>query len=120
MVPSYQPEAAYRIFMRALRGKDIATGEINLNEYASSNQDQYATTGPSDTWWMKNDVLPQMPHSCYILDPQSRCSEEEIEWIKDGSAIVKDWILIGRHSNKTEVEQSPLAGGDQVPLKEDL
>lgn len=59
MVPSYQPEAAYRIFMRALTHKDIATGEVDLNEYASTHDVQYATTGPSDTWWMKSDVLSQ-------------------------------------------------------------
>lgn len=62
MVPSYRPEAAYRIYMRALTGKDIATGEIDLQHYAATNKDQYSTSGPSDTWWMKNDVLPQPPH----------------------------------------------------------
>lgn len=111
--------------MRALTHKDIATGEIDLNEYASSHDEQYSTTGPSDTWWMKNDVLPQPPHECYILDVSSRCTEEEAEWIKDGSAIVKDWILVGRHEtddnstgnkNTLDHEQGPLANGNQIPL----
>lgn len=121
MVPSYQPEAAYRIFMRALTQRDIATGEVDLNEYAATHQSQYSTTGPSDTWWMKNDVLPQPPHECYILDTSSRCSKEEVELIKNGTAIIKDWIFVGRKEN-SEVsrdnvrQQQPLG---QVPLVED-
>ena len=59
MVPSYQPEASYEIFMRALLGNDIATGTVDLQEVAARGE-QYATEGPGDTWWMKNDVLPAL------------------------------------------------------------
>ncbi|KAF2170191.1 hypothetical protein M409DRAFT_19794 [Zasmidium cellare ATCC 36951] len=118
MVPSYQPEAAYRIFMRSITGKDIATGEIDLNEYASTHDEQYSTTGPSSTWHMKNDVLPQPPHECYVLDVPSRCTAEEAEWIGDGSAIVKNWILIGRKNDSNVVEQEVTGSSDgaQIPL----
>lgn len=120
MVPSYQPEAAWLIFMRALKHRDIATGEVDLNEYAANHAGQYSTSGPSDTWWMKNDVLPQTPHQCYILDPDSRCSEEEKSWIKDGTAIVKDWILIGRDvKNGTALVDGRREEG-QAPFKADL
>lgn len=120
MVPSYQPEAAYRIFMRSITGKDIATGEIDLNEYASTHKEQYSTTGPRDTWHMKNDVLPQPPRQCYILDIPSRCTADEAEWIMDGTAIVKDWILIGRtNDSKSLIEEhvSSSRDGAQIPLQ---
>lgn len=147
MVPSYQPEAvrwfeqrlglpfpsfrylltlikAYRIFMRAITHRDIATGQVDLNEYATTHKDQYSTTGTSDTWWKKNDVLPQTKHECYVLDQASRCTDEEVEWIKDGSAIIKDWIVVGRNpKGSSSVNQEGIAeeddhrrGGQQVPL----
>ncbi|EME46510.1 hypothetical protein DOTSEDRAFT_70498 [Dothistroma septosporum NZE10] len=124
MVPSYQPEAAYRIFMRALTQRDIATGEVDLKAYSKENGDHYSTTGPSDTWWMKNDVLPQPPHECYVLDMSGRCTEEETSWLRDGTAIIKDWILIGRSnmSNGDNEETTPdnRYTDIQLPLRQDL
>lgn len=124
MVPSYQPEAAYRIFMRALTHRDIATGQVDLNAYAEQHEEQYSTSGPSDAWWMKNDVLPQPAHECYVLDPQSRCTKEEIEWIKDGSAVVEDYIVVGRDRSKaakSPADAAPIAAmpGAQIPLTAD-
>lgn len=120
MVPSYQPEAAYRIFMRALTGKDISTGAIDLRDYEATHKDQYSTSGPSDTWWKKNNVEPAPPHECYILDMSGRCSEEEIGWIVNGTAIVKDFIVVGHveegiEEDVEELEKLDLHGG-QHPL----
>ena len=124
MVPSYQPEAAYRIFMRALTQKDIATGEVDLQEYAKEHKDEYTTTGPRDTWWMKNDVLPQPPHECYTLDMSGRCTKDEASWIQDGSAIIKDWILVGRSnessSNSKKIAADNKIADTQMPLRQDL
>lgn len=142
MVPSYQPEAAYRIFMRALTHHDIATGTIDThhtfptttNTTTSSSDDDdeeeeqyeyYSTTGPSDTWWKKNDVLPGMPHVCYTLDPLRQCTEEEVEWIRDGTAVVKDWILVGRRNvsdsdSGSQGEKMMSNGEGQVSFKVDL
>lgn len=147
MVPSYQPEAAYRIFMRALTHHDIATGTIDThhtfpttNNTTSSSDDEeeeeeqyeyYSTTGPSDTWWKKNDVLPGMPHVCYTLDPLRQCTEEEVGWIRDGTAVVKDWILVGRRNVSDSDSDSSSSGSQvermmsnreegQVPFKVDL
>lgn len=87
--------------MRALTHKDIATGEVDLNEYAAANGKQYSTKGPSDTWHMRNDMLPAPKHICYTLDVPSRCTAEEAGWIKDGSAIIKDYILIGHNNDSS-------------------
>ena len=117
LVPSYQPEVAYEIFMRALKGRDIATGELDLETVArGKGGEQYRTEGPGDTWWMRSEVLPSPARECYVLD-LSRCSAEEVEWIFDGTAVVKDWILVGREEKaKAEGEGERNAGGLQMPL----
>ncbi|KAK3705486.1 hypothetical protein LTR37_013303 [Vermiconidia calcicola] len=101
MVPSYQPQVAYEIFMRALTGRDIATDTVDLEKVASSGG-QHNTSGPGDTWWMKSEVLPAPPAECYLLDI-NRCTEEEVSWIVDGTAIVKDWIVVGREEHEPYV-----------------
>ncbi|KAK3118025.1 hypothetical protein LTR53_000062 [Teratosphaeriaceae sp. CCFEE 6253] len=113
MVPSYQPEAAYAIFMRALLGKDIATGTVDLRAHAAAEGEEYATTGAGDTWWMRNDVLPSPPRECYVLE-MGHCDEEEKGWIFDGTAIVKDWIVVGRR--ESAVGSTRLDSGMQKPL----
>ncbi|EMC93035.1 hypothetical protein BAUCODRAFT_271525 [Baudoinia panamericana UAMH 10762] len=94
LVPSYQPETAYTIFMRALTGKDIATGTVDIQAVAARGE-QHATAGLDNTWWMRSDLLPTTPRECYIWDTE-KCSEEEQDWLFEGSAIVKDWIVVGR------------------------
>ncbi|PNS15507.1 Carboxypeptidase Y A [Sphaceloma murrayae] len=93
LVPSYQPEAAFRMFMRGLLNLDIATGKVNTAEETG-----YGTEGPPDTWWMKSDVLPSPEGICYALDPGT-CSDEEKGWLMDGTAVVENWIVIGREED---------------------
>ena len=112
MVPSYQPEVSYELFMRALKGRDIATGTIDLRKAAAAGE-QYSTEGPGDTWWRLNEVLPSPPRECYVWDID-RCTSEEVESIMDGTAIVKDWIVVGRE--EAESKKPSTANGDQVPL----
>lgn len=90
-MPSYQPEAAYQIFMRALFNKDIATGTIDLT-------DDYTTEGPRSTWHIQNDVLPQPEPECYILEAMS-CTVEQLEMAFNGTAVFKDWILVGKEAD---------------------
>ena len=68
MVPSYQPETAYQIFMRAMFNKDVATGAKDIS-------DDYSTEGPASTWHIKNEVMPAPEPECYILYPDT-CTEE--------------------------------------------
>ena len=87
-VPYYQPEASYKIFTRALFNKDISTGEIDTAVNGS-----YHTEGPPDTWDTKN-VPPEQPlQVCYSLDSGATCTEDELEAISNGSAVLRDWIL---------------------------
>ena len=116
-VPSYQPETAYKIFMRSLLGQDIATGSIDLS-LAEAKGVHYSTHGPSDTWWKKNDVLPSPPHECYIWD-MGRCTEDEVKAVLAGTAIVKDWIVVGIEEGDLAADLRPEAGVQQ-PLAERL
>ncbi|KAK5169543.1 uncharacterized protein LTR77_005519 [Saxophila tyrrhenica] len=111
MVPSYQPEVAYEIFMRAVTGRDIATGTVDLREVEGRGE-HYSTQGPKDTWWKKNDVLPAPAGECYLFD-LGRCTEEEIGWVFDGTAMVKDWIVVGREE---QASFGSVIEGDQEPL----
>ncbi|KAI4717572.1 alpha/beta-hydrolase [Aureobasidium sp. EXF-10727] len=108
LVPSYQPQAAYEIFMRSLFNKDVATGTIAVS-------DQYKTNGTEDAW-TPSDVLPAPENECYTLNPDS-CTEEEREWLKDGTAIVKNWILVGREKGgRRSGQQQVLAAKGMLEL----
>jgi len=85
-VPSYQPAAAYAIFMRATFGRDIASGTVAVT-------DEYVTEGPRDAWWVKS-VPPAMPEPrCYVLMP-GYCSAETWHRVLNGTAVVKDWYVV--------------------------
>ncbi len=91
-VPAYQPETAYEIFRRSLFNLDIATGKQNTGENAT-----YSTTGLADTWSVK-DVPPKSdPPVCYSYSP-STCTDDQLEAIIDGSAMIRDYILIDNYT----------------------
>lgn len=98
MVPSYQPEASLRIFERSLFNRDIATGTVDLTRtggWAGVDAEEpiFRTQGYTDTWWKKNEVFGVPEPECYTLQP-STCSDEEIEALKNGTAVVKDYVLV--------------------------
>ncbi|MCJ1232778.1 hypothetical protein MMC14_000732 [Varicellaria rhodocarpa] len=108
MVPAYQPETAYRIFTRALFDRDIATGSRPLS-------DDLTTEGPKSTWGIKNEVLSAPEPVCYTLDPAGRCEREVYETVRNGTAVVRDYIVVGREE---EEEEKQSAAGDQAPFKD--
>ncbi|GAB1199423.1 hypothetical protein APSETT444_008772 [Aspergillus pseudonomiae] len=85
-VPAYQPVAAYEIFMRATLDRDIPTGLRSVTE-------EFRTSGPKDTWHVKN-IAPPMPEPrCYVLDPGT-CLPEVWERVVAGNATVKDFFVV--------------------------
>jgi carboxypeptidase C (cathepsin A) len=105
-VPSYQPVAAYEIFQRATFGRDIATGLIPVF-------DELVTIGPRDTFFIKN-VPPEMPEpKCYVAKPET-CTEEMWAAVKNGSAIIKDWFVVGLKEDAVldELDTSQTVIGD--------
>lgn len=114
MVPSYQPEASLRIFERSLFNRDIATGAVDLTGTGGwagvgESQEIFSTTGTRDTWWKKNEVLPAPKPSCYILQ-LGTCSSEDIEALRNGTAVVKDYVLVD--IKKTDAQPVEFLAGD--------
>ncbi|KAL8990453.1 MAG: hypothetical protein Q9169_008120 [Polycauliona sp. 2 TL-2023] len=87
-VPAYQPETAFTILNRTLHGNDISTGKIHLEE------NRYCTSGPSSTWHIKNKLPPPVSPRCYILDPLRTCTATQIDALKGGRAVIKDYVVV--------------------------
>ncbi|KAI1165808.1 carboxypeptidase S1 [Nemania serpens] len=103
-IPSYQPETAYKMFYRALHNLDIATGTVDT---AAAD---YATDGTADTWAIKSADPKDPVHFCYLWDVEDTCSEEQIESILDGSAVIVSGIL--RDANSTKLFPELFNGTD--------
>ncbi|GIK00387.1 hypothetical protein Aspvir_004410 [Aspergillus viridinutans] len=95
-VPAYQPQTAYEIFHRALFNRDIATGKVSLLENAT-----YASEGPSSTWEIKNKVPESPEPTCYIQSLRSTCTDEQIQSVVNGTALIKDWIVVEKEVDIT-------------------
>lgn len=106
-IPSYQPETAYKMFYRALHNLDIATGTVDT----AGNPD-YATNGTADTWAIKSADPADPVHFCYLWDIEDTCSEEQIESIVDGSAVIVSGIV--RDANSTRLFPE-LFNGTETP-----
>lgn len=96
-IPAYQPETAYRIFNRALSNMDIATG---TKPTYSSGGEAYKSEGEESTW-SHMDKDPEDPiHFCYTLDPYDTCSDDQIQSLVNGTAVIRDYILQDQNSTK--------------------
>lgn len=85
-IPSYQPEVAYEIFMRALFNRDISTGKLPVH-------DELSTVGPSDTWHVRQAPPKSPSPRCYVLMPGT-CEHEVWEKVKAGNVTVKDFFVV--------------------------
>ncbi len=94
-IPLYQPETAYRIFNRALSNLDIATG--TKPTYSSAGK-AYQSKGEKSTWSHKNKIPEQPIHFCQTLDPQDTCSDDQIESLINGTAVIRDYIVRDKNS----------------------
>lgn len=99
-VSAYQPETMYHLFERAVFGRDVATGEVELAANAS-----YATEGLSDILGVKNEVPEPLARICYVYGAPLTCTPEEIEALRDGTAVTENFVLV-----------SPKAGGTNLTL----
>ncbi|KAK1145766.1 hypothetical protein N8T08_004007 [Aspergillus melleus] len=88
-VPAYQPQTAYEIFHRALFNRDIATGKVS-----TAANHEYSSEGPSSTWNITNEVPANPAPTCYILS-LSTCTDEQIERVRNGTAVIEDYIVVG-------------------------
>ena len=88
-IPAYQPETAYEIFMRAILGKDIATGTLDTAHNAS-----YSTVGSNTTVQIRNEDLRSPSPQCYVLSLGTTCTEEQQEIVENGTGLIHNYILI--------------------------
>ncbi len=89
-VPYYQPEAAFAIFNRTMSGVDVATGKA----FAES----VSTKGPKSVFRIKTAVFPHPAPQCYFWDQLETCTPTQKAMIRNETAILKDYIMVGYHS----------------------
>ena len=92
-VPSYQPEAAYRIFQRSLFNTDIATGAVSTAEDGN-----YSTQGSPTTFEVKNTVPESAAPTCYVLQYYSTCTDDARAALLNGTALVHNYIVIDENT----------------------
>jgi hypothetical protein len=88
LVPSYQPETAFTVFTRIIRGVDLSMGHnVNLSTFS--------TKGESDSAVYKNQVPKEQESTCWIRDAKGTCTEEERTAIQRGEGGVNNgvWTL---------------------------
>lgn len=92
-VPAYQPETAYKLFMRALFNRDLATGNVSTLEHAD-----YATVGAASVADIKSEGVVDPGSVCYVLD-SAQCTADQWKTVEDGTALVKNWIVVDGNSS---------------------
>ncbi|KAL6354101.1 hypothetical protein LRP88_12435 [Fusarium phalaenopsidis] len=93
-VPAYQPEVMSKIFERAMFGRDIATGKINMAQNGN-----YSTAGPKSVADVKNKVMEALENMCFVRLPES-CTDEQLAALANGTAVVTDWIIVEPRGKK--------------------
>lgn len=94
-MPAYQPEAAWTIFTLAMFNSDIATGTAST---AGSNEIVYCTSGKSSTWDVKNDPPPMPQPTCYVLQPETSRTDEQLHTVTRGSETVQNFIVMDNNT----------------------
>ncbi|CAK3839225.1 Carboxypeptidase S1 B [Lecanosticta acicola] len=109
LLPLYQPETAYRIFMRALGSLDIASGTVpNMN----TNGQIHSSNGIRETFSVKNEVLPQPLQVCYTLNPEDTCTDKQLGELGNGSSVIRDYMIVDKNSTNLYPE---IVGKNSVP-----
>ena len=92
LVPAYQPETAFTIFTRIIRGNDLSFGQ-------DADLASYTTHGPANSTRTFKPPKQADP-VCYLRDAKAKCSDEQLEKLAAGKGTVingawyaneKDW-----------------------------
>ncbi|SPO05481.1 related to serine-type carboxypeptidase Z precursor [Cephalotrichum gorgonifer] len=86
---SYQQETVFRIFDRVMSGKDVGTGEVEASE-------DYSSEGPSTVFDVRHELPKSRKPICYLYDIALTCNPKQIQSLIDGTAIVKDFIVVDK------------------------
>jgi len=112
LVSYYQPETAYNIFKRMMFNTDVATGQT-----PTANMSNYSTVGPSSSFQIKNQVPPPLSPMCYLWDILETCTPQLKAAVQNGSAIVKDFVVVGMQSANGTAELANGANTSTVGIE---
>ncbi|KAI9896131.1 hypothetical protein N3K66_009031 [Trichothecium roseum] len=105
-VAAYQPGTLARVFERAMSGRDVATGTIDLGE-----NPYYTTGGPIGIADVVEDVPPYEKNVCFVRQAPITCTDEQLEALVDGMADVLDWVVVSP-GGMTLVGEEHLGAGE--------
>ncbi|CAI6100721.1 unnamed protein product [Clonostachys chloroleuca] len=84
----YQPETVSVIFERAMFGKDVATGKVDLATTLG-----YSSRGESNIRGVKSELPDLLESVCYVLAPGGTCTDEQLKALENGTAETKDFVV---------------------------
>ncbi len=90
LVPAYQPETAFQVFARVIKGTSLSTGDIVEASYATNG------TQFSDR---KAKLPPSPPNTCYIRNIPSSCTSDQISAIEAGEGVTMGGIWYSRQED---------------------
>lgn len=78
-----------RIFDRVMSDRDVATGTVS-----TAGRANYSSAGLRDAFTLKNELPVVEPAAaCYVWDARVTCTPEQLARLRNGSAVVRDWVL---------------------------
>lgn len=96
----YQPETVYRIFDRAMSGKDIGTGKREAD-------DEYSSQGPETVFDVRHELPETRGIICYLYDAELTCAPNQLKALEEGTAIVEDFVVVEpKPAHESEESQS--------------
>jgi hypothetical protein len=98
----YQPETSFRIFNRAIFGRDIPTGRKNLTT-------KWSTKGPLSAWGWREELPAEPKVECYLYDVATSCAENQVSDMAFRTSV--DCELTHRRSLPLRTEQLRLKIG---------
>ena len=80
LIPAYQPETAFTVFTRIIKGNDISFGQdVDLSTYKSN--------GPANSTYTSK-APKQQDAVCWIRDVKAKCTDEQKKKLKAGEGVI--------------------------------
>lgn len=93
-VAAYQPETVFRIFQRAMAGKDVASGAVDVRARAGEGSD-YSSHGPASSFDIKTEPpATRRAPVCLVMDASITCAANQLDALRDGSAVTQDFVVV--------------------------
>jgi carboxypeptidase C (cathepsin A) len=85
----YQPETSFRIFDRAISGRDVPTGRKRLG--SGRHAAKWATKGPLSAYGWREELPASPPVECELYDIATTCAENQVSVF----VFVFVWLWLG-------------------------